>query len=280
MPRDGGASRGIRALARVNRSSLCRARVRLGEDVLEIAFRRMAGPLDTRGTPGARSRSPRSLTLEGTRSALPDPTSNGDTFDGPCTNGGGLSRLPRTRAAALARIGTHGVPDARLGGYRNGERTPAHPPAGSSGPGDPAIADRVSCPHPFPSDRPPQARPPLPHADRAGRGCAPASPGRAQPVLSGPAQESEPLACAEDPSRRRHDPVRHEAPSRPRSRSAPAGPEGRQSGDGVSRESREGPQAGRGRSRLAGRAPSNRTGPPSPPRRTCRTLLTGPYLTP
>jgi hypothetical protein len=30
---------GSRALARVNRSSLCRARVRLGEEVLETVFR-------------------------------------------------------------------------------------------------------------------------------------------------------------------------------------------------------------------------------------------------
>ncbi|MGW7440196.1 transposase domain-containing protein [Streptomyces sp. NPDC054849] len=38
------------ALARVNRSSLCRARSRLGEDVMETLFRLVAGPLATRDT--------------------------------------------------------------------------------------------------------------------------------------------------------------------------------------------------------------------------------------
>ncbi|MFE7123229.1 hypothetical protein [Streptomyces sp. NPDC057617] len=42
----------------------------------------------------------------------------------------------------LAEIGTHGVLDARLGGYRYGERSLAHQPAGSTGSGDLVIADR------------------------------------------------------------------------------------------------------------------------------------------
>ncbi|MEU1409728.1 transposase domain-containing protein [Streptomyces sp. NPDC005728] len=44
---------GSRAVARVNRSSLSRARARLGEDVLKTVFRQVAGPLATSGTPGA-----------------------------------------------------------------------------------------------------------------------------------------------------------------------------------------------------------------------------------
>lgn len=43
---------GSQALARVNRSSLCRARSRLGEDVLETPFREVTGPLATPDTPG------------------------------------------------------------------------------------------------------------------------------------------------------------------------------------------------------------------------------------
>lgn len=42
----------------------------------------------------------------------------------------------------LAEIGTHGVLDARLGGYRDGERSLAYPLASSTGPGDLVIADR------------------------------------------------------------------------------------------------------------------------------------------
>nr|WP_281277911.1 transposase domain-containing protein [Streptomyces globosus] len=79
---------GSRALARVNRSSLCRARARLGEDVLETVFRQVAGPLATRDTPGDWWRGLRLLALDGTQFDLPDSTSNGDTFDGPSTTGG------------------------------------------------------------------------------------------------------------------------------------------------------------------------------------------------
>ncbi|WP_162793151.1 transposase [Streptomyces globosus] len=42
----------------------------------------------------------------------------------------------------LAEIGTHGVLDARLGDYRDGERGLAYPLAGSTGPGGLVIADR------------------------------------------------------------------------------------------------------------------------------------------
>ncbi|MFC8505761.1 IS4 family transposase [Streptomyces sp. NPDC057411] len=133
---------GSRALARVNRSSLCRARARLGEDVLETVFRQVAGPLATPATPGAWWRELRLLALDGTQFDLPDSTSNGDTFDGPSTTGGVPFGFPQVRAVVLAEIGTHGVLDARLGGYRDGERSLAYPLAGSTGPGDLVIADR------------------------------------------------------------------------------------------------------------------------------------------
>ncbi|MEX0167999.1 transposase domain-containing protein [Streptomyces sp. LMG1-1-1.1] len=135
---------GSRALARVNRSSLCRARARLGEDVLETVFRQVAGPLATPATPGAWWRELRLLALDGTQFDLPDSTSNGDTFDGPSTTGGVPFGFPQVRAVVLAEIGTHGVLDARLGGYRDGERSLAYPLAGSTGPGDLVIADRGS----------------------------------------------------------------------------------------------------------------------------------------
>ncbi|MGW7789334.1 MULTISPECIES: transposase domain-containing protein [Streptomyces] len=50
---------GSRALARVIRSSLCRARARLGEDVPETVFRQVAGPpycAAVRRRPGAGER--------------------------------------------------------------------------------------------------------------------------------------------------------------------------------------------------------------------------------
>lgn len=133
---------GSHALARVNRSSLCRARARLGEDVLETVFRQVAGPLAAPAAPGAWWRGLRLLALDGTQFDLPDSTSNGDTFDGPSTTGGVPFGFPQVRAVVLAEIGTHGVLDARLGGYRDGERSLAYPLAGSTGPGDLVIADR------------------------------------------------------------------------------------------------------------------------------------------
>lgn len=126
----------------MNRSSLCRARARLGEDVLETEFRQVAGPLATRDTPGAWWRGLRLLALDGTQFDLPDSTSNGDTFDGPSTTGGVPFGFPQVRAVVLAEIGTHGVLDARLGGYRDGERSLAYPLASSTGLGDLVIADR------------------------------------------------------------------------------------------------------------------------------------------
>ncbi|PAM99974.1 hypothetical protein CJI59_19980 [Streptomyces sp. Alain-F2R5] len=131
-----------RALARVNRSSLCRARIRLGEEVLETVFRQVTGPLAATETPGAWWRGLRFLALDGTQFDVPDSVSNGDTFDGPST-GGAPFGFPQVRAAVLAEIGTHAVLDAGLGGYRDGERCLAYPLASSTGPGDHlVIADR------------------------------------------------------------------------------------------------------------------------------------------
>ncbi|WP_285802114.1 IS4 family transposase [Streptomyces sp. RKAG290] len=60
----------------------------------------------------------------------------------PSTTGGVPFGFPQVRAVVLAEIGTHGVLDARLGGYRDGERSLAYPLASSTGPGDLVIADR------------------------------------------------------------------------------------------------------------------------------------------
>ncbi|MFE2103691.1 IS4 family transposase [Streptomyces sp. NPDC059468] len=84
----------------------------------------------------------RLLALDGTQFDRPDSTSNGDTFDGPSTTGGVPFGFPQVRGVVLAEIGTCGVLDARLGGYRDGERSLAYPLAGSTGPGDLVIADR------------------------------------------------------------------------------------------------------------------------------------------
>lgn len=68
--------------------------------------------------------------------------SNGNTFDGPSTTGGLPFGFPQVRAVVLAETGTHGVLDARLGGYRDGERRLAYQLADSTSSGDLVIADR------------------------------------------------------------------------------------------------------------------------------------------
>ncbi len=68
--------------------------------------------------------------------------SNGNTFDGPSTTGGLPFGFPQVRAVVLAETGTHGVLDARLGGYQDGERRLAYQLADSTSSGDLVIADR------------------------------------------------------------------------------------------------------------------------------------------
>ncbi|MEU1369884.1 hypothetical protein ABZ454_27645 [Streptomyces sp. NPDC005803] len=138
----------------MNRSSLGRARARLGEDVLETVFRQVADPLATRDTPGAWWRGLRLLALDGTQFDLPDSTSNGDTFDGPSTTGGVPFGFPQVRAMVLAGIGTHGVLDARLGGYRDGERRLAYQLAGSTSSGAWSSPTAASGPSSLPTSSP------------------------------------------------------------------------------------------------------------------------------
>ncbi|MEU9190020.1 IS4 family transposase [Streptomyces sp. NPDC048484] len=131
---------GSRILARVNRSSLCRARVRLGEEVLETVFRQVADPLAVPETPGAWWRGLRLLALDGTQFDVPDSVSNGDTFDGPSTGGTPFGPAGASRRARGDRHPRR--PRRRPGGYRDGERRLAYPLASSTGPGDLVIADR------------------------------------------------------------------------------------------------------------------------------------------
>ncbi|MFD5616834.1 transposase domain-containing protein, partial [Kitasatospora sp. NPDC127060] len=72
---------GTTALRRVNKSSLCRARARLGPEPLESLFRSIAGTLATSDTPGAFWRDLRVLAIDGTQIDVPDSHSNATTFD-------------------------------------------------------------------------------------------------------------------------------------------------------------------------------------------------------
>ncbi|MEU3498783.1 IS4 family transposase [Kitasatospora cineracea] len=133
---------GSTALRRVNKSSLCRARARLGPEPLETLFRAVAGPLADVDTPGAFWRGLRLLAIDGTQIDVPDSVSNGLTFDGPCLTDRTPTGFPQVRAVVLAEVGTHALLDAEMGGWREGENGLALPLARSVGPDDLVIADR------------------------------------------------------------------------------------------------------------------------------------------
>ncbi|MFJ5635187.1 transposase domain-containing protein [Streptomyces goshikiensis] len=102
-----------RALNTASRSSLYHARSRLGEEVLEAIFREVAAPLATESSPESWWRGLRLLALDGAQF--------------------GFSQV---RAVVLSEIGTHGLLDFALGGYRDGERALALP---LTGPGAAAL---------------------------------------------------------------------------------------------------------------------------------------------
>ncbi|MBV6700219.1 IS4 family transposase [Kitasatospora aureofaciens] len=133
---------GTTALRRVNKSSLCRARARLGAEPLESLFRSIAGTLATPETPGAFWCGLRLLAIDGTQIDVPDSHSNATTFDGPCLQDRTPTGFPQVRAVVLAEVGTHAVVDAEIGGWRDGEPGLAEPLARSVGPDDLVIADR------------------------------------------------------------------------------------------------------------------------------------------
>jgi len=133
---------GTMSLRRVNKSSLCRARARLGPEPLESLFRAVAGTLATEDTPGAFWRGLRLLAIDGTQIDIPDSLSNATTFDGPCLQDRTPTGFPQVRAVVLSEIGTHAVVDAEIGGWRDGEPGLAAPLARSVGPDSLVIADR------------------------------------------------------------------------------------------------------------------------------------------
>jgi hypothetical protein len=125
-----------------NRSSLCRARSRLGAAVLETVFREVAGPVAQPGTcPSAFWRGLRLEAFDGTVLDVADTPENAEEFTRPagsCGSGG----YPQARVVALVECGTHALIDAAIGGRQQGETTLAMDFAGSAGPGTLVLADR------------------------------------------------------------------------------------------------------------------------------------------
>ncbi|HET7516798.1 MAG TPA: IS4 family transposase [Actinomycetes bacterium] len=125
------------------KSSLFRARERLGATPLRVLFAATARPLATAATPGAFWRGLRLLAVDGTCWDAADTHANDQAFGRPGSRQGqGGGAFPQVRMVALVECGTHAILDAELDGCRVGETTLAARLVRSLGPGMLVLADR------------------------------------------------------------------------------------------------------------------------------------------
>ncbi|MEU4493823.1 IS4 family transposase [Streptomyces sp. NPDC023998] len=125
------------------KSSLFRARQRLGSEPLRVLFATTAKPMATEATPGAFWRGLRLLAVDGTCWDVADTAADEAAFDRPGSGRGtGGSAFPQVRMAALVELGSHAVLDAELAGCRTGEVTLVARLPRSLGPGQLVLADR------------------------------------------------------------------------------------------------------------------------------------------
>jgi hypothetical protein len=118
------------------KSSLSRARERLGAEPLRVLFAATARPLATPSMPGAFWRGLRLMAVDGSCWDAADTPANDKEFGRPGTHRGeGGGAFPQVRMVALVECGTHAVVDAELDGCRVGEVTLAARVARSAGPG-------------------------------------------------------------------------------------------------------------------------------------------------
>ncbi|MFJ8957641.1 IS4 family transposase [Streptomyces sp. NPDC102381] len=125
------------------KSSLFRARQRLGSEPLRVLFATTARPMATEATPGAFWRGLRLLAVDGTCWDVADSEANQAAFGRPGNGRGtGRSAFVQVRMAALVEVGSHAVLDAELAGCRTGEVTLVGRLPRSCGPGQLVLADR------------------------------------------------------------------------------------------------------------------------------------------
>jgi len=106
------------------KSSLFRARQRLGSEPLRVLFATTAKPMGTEATPGTFWRGLRLLAVDGTCWDAADSPANEAAFGRPGNSRGhDKSCFPQVRMACLIEAGTHLVLDAELAGCRTGEVT-------------------------------------------------------------------------------------------------------------------------------------------------------------
>jgi hypothetical protein len=89
-----------------DRSSLCKARRRLGVAPLRLLFERMAQPLAKQDTPGAFYKAWRMVALDGSVYNVPDSDANATAFGYP-QGGRGVGAFPQIRKLSLVEVGTH-----------------------------------------------------------------------------------------------------------------------------------------------------------------------------
>jgi hypothetical protein len=125
------------------KSSLFRARQRLGSEPLRVLFASTARPLSGGSTPGGFWRGLRVCAVDGTCWDVADSAANEEAFGRP-GNSRGTDRaaFPQVRMCALVECGTHAVLDAEIAGCRTGETTLAADLVRSTGPGMLVLADR------------------------------------------------------------------------------------------------------------------------------------------
>jgi hypothetical protein len=105
-----------------NKSSLCRARQRLGGEVMAGLFVAIARPLATVETPGAFWRGFRIMAVDGFTMEVAQSEANERAFGGQVDKRRQRVGLPQLHVAALIECGTHAPVDAELGRYDDSER--------------------------------------------------------------------------------------------------------------------------------------------------------------
>ncbi|WP_369220603.1 IS4 family transposase [Streptomyces sp. R39] len=125
------------------KSSLFRARQRLGPEPLRVLFATTAKPMGTESAPGTLWRGLRLLAVDGTCWDVADSPANEAAFGRPGNSRGhDKSSFPQVRMAWLIGVGTHLVLDAELASCRTGEVTLVGRLPRSCGPGQLVLADR------------------------------------------------------------------------------------------------------------------------------------------
>jgi hypothetical protein len=103
-----------------NRSTLCKARRRLGVAPVRLLFERIARPLAKPHTPGAFYKNWRMVALDGSVYNVPDSDANAAAFGYP-KGGRGAGAFPQIRKLSLIEIGTHAELALVLKGIREKE---------------------------------------------------------------------------------------------------------------------------------------------------------------